>query len=201
MSRSIICFLYKPEDLCLDPQDPCKKPYIMMHVCHADVHRGEGVWGEVTASLVVLASSRFRDRLAQKWKWRRTEEDNFDLWPRVCGQYTIITHTHMHMCKWKILAEGLMLISQKVLGGRLPWLPGGTCGPTVSTWPSGLRSLLLPVVPLHKRFASTQCLCSSAECKDKDGTSVPWVAAKNQRWRGFLSSEDTVLPANLTYSI
>lgn len=96
MSRSIICFLYKPEDLCLDPQDPCKKPYIMMHVCHADVHRGEGVWGEVTASLVVLASSRFSDRLAQKWRWRRTEEDNFDLWSWVCGQYTIIARAHTH---------------------------------------------------------------------------------------------------------
>lgn len=97
MAQSITCFLCKSEDLCLDPQDPCKKPYIMMHLYHADVHRGEGVWGEVTASLVVLASSRFSDRLAQKRRWRRMEEDNFDLWPQVCGQYTIITHTHAHM--------------------------------------------------------------------------------------------------------
>lgn len=75
MAQSITCFLYKHEDLSMAPQDPCKKPYIMVHVCHADVHRDEGVWGEVTASLGVLVSSRFSDRLAQKRRWRRIEED------------------------------------------------------------------------------------------------------------------------------
>lgn len=117
MAQSIYCFLYKHEELILDPQDPCKKPCIMGHFCHAGVQRWRSV-GRGYSQLRCVGELQVQWQTDSETKveeggWKKIL--NFDLWPLACGQYTIITYAHT--CTCAILAEVLMLISQKeVLG-------------------------------------------------------------------------------------
>lgn len=190
-----------------------KKPFIVVHVCHANAGgSGEGPWGEVASQLSRVS------KLHVRWQTlsESTEDDRrrHRHWPLASRKYVHnnvnSTCAHIHMCKWKVLTQGLggellwsgsgWVVREVRVSGSVTLLPGGMCAPTISIWPSELHFLLLPGDPLHTRFASSQCWYSSAKHKGRGRTLAPWMAVRSQWGHYFFSSEGKLLCLQLWFA-